>query len=88
MRVKFASLVSRVEANAGLVHEPSQLNVPRRFNKLNGSESPGGYNASAMARLGAVGHDNGFDVADQAIWSRGTPKAKVFNRVNKHGLTL
>lgn len=77
MGIKFASLVCSVEANARLIHETSDLNIPRGFHKLNGSESSRGHDASTMTRLGAVGYDNGFNVADLAIWGRGTPKTEV-----------
>jgi hypothetical protein len=88
MGVQLTSFVGSVETNSGLIEKTSDLNVPRRFYKLNGSKSSGGDNASAMPRFGAVGDNNGFDVTNLAIWRWRTPKTEIRDVVNKHGLAL
>jgi len=88
MGVKLTSRVAGVEPNARLVHETSQLDVSRRFDKLNCSESSRRNNTGAMAWLGAIGYDYSLDITDRAVWRRRSPKTEILNGVNKHGLAL
>jgi len=86
--VKFTPGVVFLEFDTGLVEEPSDLDVSRRFDELNGCESSGRHDASTVACLGAVCYDLGFDVTDHRVGLRTTPKTEVSDVVDKHGLTI
>lgn len=67
VRVELAARVAGGDVDLCPVPEPMDLDVHVRLDKVRGGDGAIRDETGAVARLGAVGDDNGLDVADEAV---------------------
>jgi len=84
--VHLSSPVTLQNVDLGLVDEADSLNVGRSPDPLDTGESAFRDQASAVARLGAVGDHDTLDVTDFLAVLRGTPNAEVIQAVEVSSL--
>jgi hypothetical protein len=54
------------------------ITLQRVMRYVHGGERSRGHNASAMAWFAAICYDDGFDIANYAVWRWGPPETEIY----------